>query len=579
MMSKDAEADRKKKSSVEHHDLISPLHSQYEEELDRIRTEGDLALIKVQTERKRLVELETKLAEANKQLRERKKTGKQVEQSVEVKESAVGKGMLGALVLSIAAGAKGAVKQLPTIPQTEKEQESNVAKRPPINAAGKERQLQTEERLKVAVAERSVELQKLRNLIDETRRKRLDALANEKEMLEDIQEAEEDVKRAQTEAAELKRRAVEMKSEIAATELEFDTEKQAFRLERQRLLVQVEEIVKAEKQGSSHDPPAPVSHKYSMFHNNIAHRRTHVSKTSKWKKVTLEQKIVSFEQKKRLLDRIIEETSVKTLSEFIHKYNEQECTKAEVFAQIEAQTAANEALNESIAQLTDDIARLSGASENDSTGDDAEKPSELQKHLDIDEVHIKRWAKDADIFTEAVKFLRDPIHDIYKEFFSNERNEDVLNSVTIRGSGMMRRIGAVEERIMQFIMAKILEETEASSAPNSSDTLRRLRQYQGRREQQDSVTLPLSKLYGVEPPSTIKSGINAHRSKDSKAVPEEDEDEDDDDDPTKKVIVMHSDVFRQKFNAVTSSDSAKNTTGGPPSSSPTRKNATTTLNL
>lgn len=57
----------KKASSVEHHFLINPLHSQYEEELDRIRTEGDLTLIKAQTERKKLVELEAKLAQAHKQ--------------------------------------------------------------------------------------------------------------------------------------------------------------------------------------------------------------------------------------------------------------------------------------------------------------------------------------------------------------------------------------------------------------------------------------------------------------------------------------------------------------------------------
>jgi P2-related tail formation protein len=65
------------------------------------------------------------------------------------------------------------------------------------------------------------------------------------------------------------------------------------------------------------------------------------SRSSKWKKISLEQKIVSFEQKKRLLDRIVEETNVKTLSEFIHKYNDQERVKAEVFARIEAQTSAS----------------------------------------------------------------------------------------------------------------------------------------------------------------------------------------------------------------------------------------------
>lgn len=119
--------------------------------------------------------------------------------------------------------------------------------------------LQTEERLKVAVAERNFELHKLRRAIDETRRKRLDALAAEKEMLKEIQQDEEDMRAAQAEIAELKQQGMELKSEIAATKQEFDTEKQAFRLERQRLLLEVEEIVKVEKQGTQ-DQPAPVSH-------------------------------------------------------------------------------------------------------------------------------------------------------------------------------------------------------------------------------------------------------------------------------------------------------------------------------
>ncbi|GMF11130.1 unnamed protein product [Phytophthora lilii] len=144
---------------------------------------------------------------------------------------------------------------------------------------------------------------------------------------------------------------------------------------------------------------------------------------------------------------------------------------------------------------------------------------------------------------------------------------------------MMRRIGAVEERIMQFIMAKILEESEASSTPNNSDTLRRLRQYQGRREQRDSAAPTLAKLCGVEPPSTIKSDNNAQRSKDGKAVPEDDDDEDSED-PAKDVAVMHPDVFRLKFSAASTSDSGNGTpTTTATTSSPTRKNATIALNI
>ncbi|KAG4051948.1 hypothetical protein PC123_g12856 [Phytophthora cactorum] len=573
MMARDAV--KKKTSTVEHQYLISPLHSQYEEELDRIRTEGDLTLIKVQTERKKLLELEAKLAEVNKQLRDRKKTPKQGEHVAEVKEPANNKGLLATLVMSTTGGKGGAKHhQLTTAPHSEKVSEANTVKRVPTNTANG-RQLHTEERLKVAMAERAMELQKLRHAIDETRRKRLDALATEKQMLKDIQEDEEELKLAQEEIAQLKRQAADVKNEIAATELEFDTEKQTFRLERQRLLTEVEGIVKADKQGAQAQP-APVSHKYSVFHSNIAQRRKQNVKASKWKRVSLEQKIVSFEQKKLLLDRIVEETNVKNLSEFIQKYNKQERTKAEVFARIEEQTATNAALNESIAQLTEDIARLTGAGEVDST-DDAEKPSaELQKVLDTNDVHIKRWIKDADVFAEAAKCLRDPIHDVYKEFFPNDRTEEVFDSTATRESCTMRRIGAIEERIMQFIMAKILEETEASTTPNNSDTLRRLRQYQGRREQRDTATP--AKVCSVEPPSTLKRGNNTQRPKDVEY------DDGDIDNPVKDFAVMNSEVFRQKLIASSTSDNltgntATNVSGSTSTGSPTRKNATTVLNL
>ncbi|GMF54914.1 unnamed protein product [Phytophthora fragariaefolia] len=480
-----------KSSLVGAHFLISPLHSQYEEELDRIRTEGDLTLIKVQTERKKLIELETKLAGAHKLLRERKKAAKQHgDQSAAAETASKPKGTFAAAILSAAASKQE--HQLPTIPQAEKEQETKRVSTPAAATASsvaKGRELQTEERLKVAVAERNVELQKLRRAIDETRRKRLDALAAEKQMLKEIEEDEEGMKAAQTEIAQLKEQAVELKNEVTAKEQEFDAEKQAFRLERQRLAREVEEIMKAEKHGAQ-EQSAPVSHK-----------------------VNLEQKIVSFEQKKRALDRIVEETNVKNLSEFINKYNEQERTKADMFARIEAQTTTNSALNESIAQLNDDIARLSGADEADNT-EVGEKPS----------------------------------------------------------AGMMRRIGAIEERIMQFIMAKILEETESSATPNNSDTLRRLRQYQGRREQHESGNRSLSKLCGVEPPSTMKGENNSPR---PRGIPE-DEDEEDNDDPAKDVVVVHSDVFRQKFHATLASESGNGALGTSmttASSSP-RKNAT-----
>lgn len=57
--------------------------------------------------------------------------------------------------------------------------------------------------------------------------------------------------------------------------------------------------------------------------------------------MSLERKIVSFEQKKAVLDRIVEETSVENIGDFIHQFLAQERTKAESFARIEAKSAAS----------------------------------------------------------------------------------------------------------------------------------------------------------------------------------------------------------------------------------------------
>lgn len=59
---------------------------------------------------------------------------------------------------------------------------------------------------------------------------------------------------------------------------------------------------------------------------------------SKEKKLSLEQKAVSFEQKKRLLDKLVEETGIQNLGEFIERYNEQERTKAAILARIDAKS-------------------------------------------------------------------------------------------------------------------------------------------------------------------------------------------------------------------------------------------------
>ncbi|RLN60881.1 hypothetical protein BBJ28_00019225 [Nothophytophthora sp. Chile5] len=117
----------------------------------------------------------------------------------------------------------------------------------------------------------------------------------------------------------------------------------------------------------------------------------------------------------------------------------------------------------------------------------------------------------------------------------------------------MRQIGAIEERIMQFIMAKILEETDSAPTPNSSETLRRLRRYQGRREQHVPTSPTQS---SIEPPSALTSdGMHfLQRGKDDNDDDDDDDDDDDIDDPTKEVAVVHSDVFRRKFSGLSTVD-------------------------
>lgn len=54
--------------------------------------------------------------------------------------------------------------------------------------------------------------------------------------------------------------------------------------------------------------------------------------------MSLEQKVVSFEQKKLLLDKLVEDTGIANLGEFIERYNEQERVKADILARIEAKS-------------------------------------------------------------------------------------------------------------------------------------------------------------------------------------------------------------------------------------------------
>jgi hypothetical protein len=51
---------------------------------------------------------------------------------------------------------------------------------------------------------------------------------------------------------------------------------------------------------------------------------------------------------------------------------------------------------------------------------------------------------------------------------------------------MLRRIGAIEERVMQRVLLKILKETDAPTN-RTSDTLKRLQQYRGSIKRREAV--------------------------------------------------------------------------------------------
>jgi hypothetical protein len=110
----------------------------------------------------------------------------------------------------------------------------------------------------------------------------------------------------------------------------------------------------------------------------------------------------------------------------------------------------------------------------------------------------------------------------------------------------LRRLGEIEERTMQLILKKILLETETHS---TSETLMRLRQYQGRQHEVPITTSvpptrptsPRQQLR-VDPPSVQKNTLSVLGGNDE---------EEDFEDPM-GVAVVHSDAYRHKIAAVTS---------------------------
>lgn len=201
-----------------------------EEELDKIRTEGDLALIKAHAERQSIAKADEELQLLKKQLKEKKK------QFHALSKTAAGAG-----------GASGAVVSPTPIAAADGYAGENHGDTVAASSANAQRLTQMEERLKAAVSERTVELAKLRQQIDETRRQRLEGLQNEKRIADEAKHTEEAIQHAHAEVDSLKERAATLKNEIAQLQSDFDIDAQKFRIEKQRLTLEVDRITKPDK--------------------------------------------------------------------------------------------------------------------------------------------------------------------------------------------------------------------------------------------------------------------------------------------------------------------------------------------
>lgn len=196
------------------HEAESSVQARYEEELNRIRTEGDLVLIKTQAARQSINEVDDELRRLRQQLKDRKK---------QINPTTVDHASVYSTATEHGGGSVGSTE------------------------AVIQREIQVEERLRVAVSERVVELQKLRQAIDSARRERLDALANEQHIVSDTQQLEEMIRQSQQEVDALKAKATATKADIARVQQEFEIDEHTFRIENQRLALEVERIAKPDK--------------------------------------------------------------------------------------------------------------------------------------------------------------------------------------------------------------------------------------------------------------------------------------------------------------------------------------------
>lgn len=248
-----------------------------EDELEKIRTEGDLALIRVHAERQSIAAAEQELQALKKKLKDAKKHFNALSKSA---AGATHHGIAHGAVVSVASGVSGiatvAMQHTAAIDHA-----SAVAAVAPVivssDSTSALRVTQVEERLRVAVSERHVELQRLRQQVDQTRRQRLEGLQNEKRISDATRQTEVETQLAQREVEALKDRAAQLKRELAQRQSDFDIDKQAFRIERQRLTLEVARIAKPDM--SSVKVMLPVRVRallrvwYGLASSGLSHRR------------------------------------------------------------------------------------------------------------------------------------------------------------------------------------------------------------------------------------------------------------------------------------------------------------------
>lgn len=214
-----------------------------EEELEKIRTEGDLALIKAHGERQSIIKVDEELQALKKQLKDAKKHFNALS------KSAAGVHHYGSnapVAAAVPVPLSGAVVS-PLRPGAVASGDGNTVALVPADSVPAQRSAQVEERLKVAVSERHVELQRLRQQVDETRRQRLEGLQHAKRIGDETHATEDEIQQTQKDVEALKEKTALLKHEIAQLQSAFDAEKQAFRIEKQRLTLEVDRITKPDK--------------------------------------------------------------------------------------------------------------------------------------------------------------------------------------------------------------------------------------------------------------------------------------------------------------------------------------------